>query len=531
VSVCAYVGFAGKGPEPLLVEVDHLVIGLGLAGSELATLLARDHKEFLALEARATFGGRAQNIQFGDYRVPKGGAWQQGGGKQHALTDRLKSCGIKTTRQNWNRWADYNYTGSSISASWSNFEAAYACADALSLEMQARGDPDTDQQALLLACGWFKASVADHLPELSTLEFEWAEPATATSAFSSMPWATYTSPHTDEDNFIIDPRGMEELAGCWLDRYVQGGRHGASLQYNSPVVSVNTDLKVVTLQNGSRIGWRHALFDTRSLAIHQYDAAKNGGQGFVPRIDGLRLQGILNMHYPVFEKIFLQFPRKFWGNLEIYNIFSSSGRSGSMWQNLDVPGFFRNSRILYHTLASPDSQRFELLSDAQIVANIRVDLESVFGAGNVPDPERVFVSRWTSDPFFRGSYSNRPPSLDNHRYDAIFIPFGANETVMLTGEAYCQRMNGYLHSAILAAQTTYDEWKIRRGEVPIVRSTPRNNVCFSAQPTAKRDILSKGGVRYNRFDRAQDRQPDESFWQAVGQRLQKARVSLELVGK
>lgn len=514
--ILAIGGRCGRSPPPIVV--DHIVIGLGLAGSELATLLARDNKSFVAFESRHTYGGRAQSVNIGSYVLPKGGAWQQGGGPQHVLTSRLDTCCIKTIPQNWNSWNDYNEKGESTSASSQELELAYACADQLALDMAAANKSDVDQQTLLLACDWFKETVEDHLAELSTLDFEWAEPPIATSAFGTMPWSTYESPHDDEDNFIIDPRGTEELAGCWLDKYVSGGRYGSSLNYNSSVTKVDTVNKILTLSNGSRYQWRHALFDTRSLAVHQYDVSKNDGKGYKPKLEGDRLLGLLSMHYPVYEKVFFQFPVRFWGNKQIYNIYPTNGLSGSMWHSVDLNKWLPGSRIIYHIISSPDSQRMELLSDAQVADIVLKDLINVFGT--IPVPTTTVVSRWINNPSFRGTYSNRPPSLTDNLLEAIFEPFG-NGTVMLTGEAYCPRMNGYLHSAILAAQTTYDEWKVRIGEPTVSRVIPRDNVCFTDSPTnLKRNRLNLKH-RYNHFNHNTfGRLPDSVFWSKVALRVE-----------
>lgn len=40
-----------------------------------------------------------------------------------------------------------------------------------------------------------------------------------------------------------------------------------------------------------------------------------------------------------------------------------------------------------------------------------------------------------------------------------------------------------MHGAILGAQTVYDEWKVRNGETPLMRATPRDNKCFTDTPT------------------------------------------------
>ena len=288
----------------------------------------------------------------------------------------------------------------------------------------------------------------------------------------------------------------------------------------------------MTLQNGTRVGWRHALFDTRSLAVQHYDIARNEGAGYAPALEGARLSGIANYHFPVYEKVFFVFPEKFWDNSQFYNIFSPNGLAGSLWQNLDLGGWLPGSRILYYTITSPESQRFELLEDEQIANVLLEDLRRLFGAENVPEPEEVTVSRWINNPYFRGTYSNRPPNLNDDLFYAIFEPFGADNSVVFTGEAYCARMNGYLHAAILAAQTSYDEWKIRQGEAPFLRATPRDNVCFTDAPVSgpegdsqKRQFAGAAGKhRLERMNHGQKgRRSDNEHRKEVEKRVQKAR--------
>lgn len=258
----------------------------------------------------------------------------------------------------------------------------------------------------------------------------------------SLPHTTTTAPHTDVDYFIKDERGAEELVGCWLDLHLSSpraaGRASQLLNYNSPVDNVNTELKTITLRNGTAYSF-DTLFDTRSLNVLRWNAVREGGTAYTPRVRGERLRGLLSLHYPLYQKVFFKFPTKFWDGV-FSNIMSRSGLAGVVWQSLDAKGFRPGSKVIFATLFSREAERFESMGDKRLKDALMLDLRAVFGAKNVPEPTDFAVSRWRHDEWFRGTYLNLPFGVDSS-IDAVRAPM-ADGSVMWVGEITCENMPG-----------------------------------------------------------------------------------------
>jgi len=513
-AICSSVlagGNPNRPPEP--VEIDVAVAGLGLAGAEIMTLAKAAGRDPVAFESRASFGGRTTTIDVGEYTLTKGGSWQQGTGRNHPLTRRLSECSINNVGQNWNKWLDYCLDGQECGNSWGDFESSFACAEALSEQLKAEGVAPVSQDTGMRLCGWLAQNDDEYLVQDSTFRFEWAEPLSVTSLQSSLPWLTY-SVYNDADNYITDSRGSQEMIGCWLDRYGFGRAASSKLNYNSAIANIDTDAQILTLVNGSRYHYQ-VLFNTIPIGVLSWNQAREDGSLFTPPLSPERQLALHGYHTPVYQKIFMQFPTAFWNdfspNKEFFNIAPVASHSCTLWQNVDLPNWLPGSRIIYLTCTSPQSDYAENLSEDQWTELLMPELRRIFGS-DIPSPDLVVVSRWKNDPNFRGTYSNRIVEGTGDRFDQLFEPFGTNESHILTGEAYCANLNGYMHGALLAAQTSWCEYQVRTGALP--EETPCRavatdadgealpNFCFDeAVESRKRQNNAPRFARHNRISR------------------------------
>jgi polyamine oxidase len=77
--------------------------------------------------------------------------------------------------------------------------------------------------------------------------------------------------------------------------------------------------------------------------------------------------------------------------------------------------------------------RVEALSDAEVKNEVMSVVRSMFPNVTIPEPTDFFFPRWNSNPLFRGSYSNWPPSfyiehLDNLRANVGRLHFAGEAT-------------------------------------------------------------------------------------------------------
>ena len=89
--------------------------------------------------------------------------------------------------------------------------------------------------------------------------------------------------------------------------------------------------------------------------------------------------------------------------------------------------------VLIAMMAGDAAQWVEDTGDEAVIASVLEALRSMFGAHAVPAPVASLVTRWRSDPYARGSYSNIPPGAHGMHYDVMAAPVG--DSVLWAGEA------------------------------------------------------------------------------------------------
>lgn len=123
----------------------------------------------------------------------------------------------------------------------------------------------------------------------------------------------------------------------------------------------------------------------------------------------------------VFTKIFLKFPYKFWSDRNKTEFFLyASERRGyyTIWQELEkeLPG----ANVLLAVVTDEEARRIELQADEVIKAEAMRVLKNMFGK-KIPEATDIFVTRWSTDRFFRGSFSNWPIGLHSHDFNQIKV--------------------------------------------------------------------------------------------------------------
>ena len=189
--------------------------------------------------------------------------------------------------------------------------------------MQEEEEEDISMDTALKLCGWWKTSSDEnYIIEQSQLDYEWADPSTIWGIYGQVPDPTYIA-YTDEDVFITDQRGSEELTGCWFDRFLpDGGRNSPKIRYSDPVVNINTDDQIVTLESG--LQYRYTVcFNTIPIQVLRYNLVVENGSLFTPPLSMNLKTALLSLDIPIYGKFFFQFKENFWGDSQFYNIASN----------------------------------------------------------------------------------------------------------------------------------------------------------------------------------------------------------------
>jgi len=177
-----------------------------------------------------------------------------------------------------------------------------------------------------------------------------------------------------------------------------------------------------------------AVLMTAPLGVLQRPPRK-GGLTFAPPLPDSKLDAMGRLGFGVLNKVVLFFPagRIFWQHKTDF-----FGRTVKHPSDRGLFFLFCNwfldsgHACLIALAAGRSASGLEELSDDHAAAEAMLALESMFGEGEVPEPERVIVTRWGNDPFAFGSYSFVQVGSSGGDYAELAKPLG--KTLYFAGE-------------------------------------------------------------------------------------------------
>lgn len=214
------------------------------------------------------------------------------------------------------------------------------------------------------------------------------------------------------------------------------------IQYNKDGVKVHT-------KNGDVIIADYAI-TTFSIGVLQHKDVK-----WTPTLPEWKLEGIYGFHMATYTKIFLNFPKKFWGDTQ-YVVWADPDQRGyyNSWQNLNKKGFLpanSTSNIFFVTVTQDMSYKVEAMTDKEVQDELMDVLRQMYG-DDIPEPTDILFPRWHTNPLFRGSYSNWPiGELDEHHAN---MKASLHNRVFFAGEAMSAEYYGFLQGAWFSGQET-----------------------------------------------------------------------------
>ena len=85
----------------------------------------------------------------------------------------------------------------------------------------------------------------------------------------------------------------------------------------------------------------------------------------------------------------------------------------------------------------------------EVVEEVMRDLRGMFGS-SIGDPSSATFTRWSADPFARGSYSHVPPGGSTKDYEEMAQP--VEDRLFFAGEATTRRYPGTVHGALISGE-------------------------------------------------------------------------------
>lgn len=406
---------------------DVIVIGAGMSGITAARLLADAGRRVVVLEARDRIGGRMHTDRDAGFPVDLGASWI------HGITDsRLwelaQALGVPTLEFTVGSFqaggrpiadfdGDTRRMTADASAQWT---ADVAEADrALEREIAASSPGDTYLDVTERALDGL-----ERLPEAMDPERidEIREFFRHRVEEQCGAWIGDLDAHgLDEDAIegdeVIFPRGYDELPGRIAA--------GLDVRLEHVVHAVERE------DDGVRVRTDHGEFRAgRVLVTVPLGVLKAGSITFDPALPDEVAGPIRRLGMGVFNKIFLQFPERFWED-GVYAI-RALGEPGEHWHSwYDVSAISGRPTLLTFA-AGPFGRRMQDLHDDDIVADALAALRGLYGE-RVPAPAARWITRWGEDPFSRGSYSYIATGSSHHDHDALSGP--VEDVLHFAGEA------------------------------------------------------------------------------------------------
>lgn len=394
-----------------MIEFDTIVIGAGMAGTTCARMLADAGQRVLVLEARDRVGGRMHTDRAAGFPVDLGASWIHGI-DDSALWDLVRALGIPTLEYTVGSFQvggrpieDFDGEGKRMdAAATARWIADVNAVDALAVEEIARSSPgDTylDVTERALDRSGLDPERIDEIREFFRHRVE--EQCGA--------WIGDLDAHgLDEDAIsgdeVIFPRGYDELP-----RRIAAG---LDVRLSHTVTSV------ARTPNGVVVVTPTASFTAgQAVVTVPLGVLKAGDIAFTPPLSPDVTGAISRLGMGVFNKIFLQFPARFWHE-ESYAI-RALGDAGEHWHSWYDVSAISGIPTLLTFAAGPFGRHVQEQSDDETVADVVAALRRLYGDA-VGTPIAHWITRWGDDAFSHGSYSHLATGSSHLDHEALAGP-------------------------------------------------------------------------------------------------------------
>lgn len=231
------------------------------------------------------------------------------------------------------------------------------------------------------------------------------------------------------------------------------GRLVQALAENVPILYEKTVHTVRYTGNGVQVVAGTQVFEgDMVLCTVPLGVLKSGSIKFIPELPQRKLDGIKRLGFGLLNKVAMLFPDVFWGtDLDTFgHLTDDPSRRGEFflfYSYATVAG----GALLIALVAGEAAHTFESMPPTDAVTRVLQILRDIYVPQGiaVPEPIQTVCTRWGSDPFSLGSYSNVAVGASGDDYDILAENVGDGR-VFFAGEATNRRYPATMHGAFLS---------------------------------------------------------------------------------
>ncbi|KNA18637.1 hypothetical protein SOVF_068780 isoform A [Spinacia oleracea] len=238
---------------------------------------------------------------------------------------------------------------------------------------------------------------------------------------------------------------------CFLSggngRLVQALTENVPIMYEKTVTSIRYGSDGVQVAAGNQVFEGEMVLCTVPLGV-----LKSGSIKFIPELPQKKLDGIKRLGFGCLNKVAMLFPHVFWGtDLDTFGHLSDDplrrGEFFLFYSYATVAG----GPLLLALVAGEAAYKFESMPPTDAVTHVLQILRGIYEPQGitVPEPIQTVCTRWGSDPFCLGSYSNVAVGASGDDYDILAETVGDGR-LFFAGEATTRRYPATMHGAFLS---------------------------------------------------------------------------------
>ncbi|XP_009606244.1 protein FLOWERINGUS D [Nicotiana tomentosiformis] len=178
---------------------------------------------------------------------------------------------------------------------------------------------------------------------------------------------------------------------------------------------------------------------------------KSGSIKFIPELPQRKLDAIKRLGFGLLNKVAMLFPYVFWDtNVDMFgHVVDDSTSRGEFFLFFSY-ATVAGGPLLLALVAGEAAHKFEIMPPTDAVTKVLHILRGIYEPQGieVPEPIQTVCTRWGSDPFSFGSYSNVAVGASGDDYDILAETVGEGR-LFFAGEATTRRYPATMHGAFL----------------------------------------------------------------------------------